>query len=171
MNRQIHRLFLLCAVLVCCGPSCSRQEPEAAQPSAFPVAVDRAKVGEYPALTKSGGGYFYDEVLEYRVWIHADGDDYYHAFATYEEAQAFSKKSRAAEEPLVLVLQREWINEPQPGQYVHEKGERITEWLVDWLDGHRRGPDSIARFLKAKEAERAPDAPGQEAAEPGDEPF
>ena len=63
MNRQIHRLFLLCAVLVCCGPSCSRQEREAAKSSAFPVAVDRAKVGEYPTgvtsidvLTLGAGG-------------------------------------------------------------------------------------------------------------------
>ena len=39
-------------------------------------------------VTKSGGGYFYDEVLEYRVWVHPErggpdhheGEDYFHAF-------------------------------------------------------------------------------------------
>lgn len=36
--------------------------------SIFPVAVDEKMVGEYPAEAKSGGGYFYDDVLEYRVW-------------------------------------------------------------------------------------------------------
>lgn len=65
--------------------------------SAFPIAVDADLIGEYPAQTKSGGGYFYDAVLEYRVWVHPhdggedlyDGDDYYCAFATFEEASAY----------------------------------------------------------------------------------
>lgn len=33
-------------------------------PSNYPLAVDPARVGEYPAEAKSGGGYFYDEVLD-----------------------------------------------------------------------------------------------------------
>jgi len=38
------------------------------------------KVGTYPALAKSGAGYFYDEILEYRVWIHpADGSEVWEA--------------------------------------------------------------------------------------------
>ena len=40
--------------------------------SAYPVAVDPSKVGTYPPDTKSGAGYFYDNVLEYRVWLHPD---------------------------------------------------------------------------------------------------
>lgn len=36
--------------------------------SHYPAAIDSALVGTYPAHTKSGGGYFYDDVLEYRVW-------------------------------------------------------------------------------------------------------
>ncbi len=121
--------------------------------SEYPVAVDVAKVGDYPALTKSGAGYMYDDVLEYRVWVHPGGDDYYHPFASYEEAKRFSEKTEGAEEPLVLVLQREHINESEPGKYEHIKDDRITEWQVEWLAGSKRGSDTIPQFLR----EKAPD--------------
>ena len=116
-------------------------------------------MGKYPALTKSGAGYVYDDVLEYRVWIHPNGDDYYHAFATYEEAKRFSERTERAEEPLVLVLQREHINEPEPGKYEHVKGDRITEWRVEWLEGNKRSPDTIANFLREKSRESAQQSP------------
>ena len=56
----------------------------------YPDAVDAEAVGKYPGFTHSGGGFVWDEVLEYRVWCHPelgapdldDGNDYYHAFAT-----------------------------------------------------------------------------------------
>lgn len=130
--------------------SCSDRQSDIPLTSSLPIAVDPAKVGSYPALTKSGGGYFYDEVLEYRVWIHPDGDDYYHAFPTYEQALAFSKNQKRAEQPLVLVLQREHVNEPQPGVFEHVTGDRITEWQVQWLDGTKRGTNSIVQFLEEK---------------------
>ncbi|WP_432720091.1 GCN5 family acetyltransferase [Jeongeupia wiesaeckerbachi] len=122
----------------------------------FPPAIDPTQVGEYPALTKSGGGYFYDHVLEYRVWCHPekgspdhhDGGDYFYAFATYDEALALSQSTEGAEEPLVLVRQLEWIDEPQDGQYIHEKGERITEWRVEWLTDGPRKPNDIENFIK-----------------------
>ena len=65
----------------------------------FPDAIDAKLVGTYPALTKSGGGYVWDEVLEYRVWCHPelgapaeDGDDdYYYAYATYAEAASLQE--------------------------------------------------------------------------------
>lgn len=87
--------------------------------SQYPPAVDLSKVGSYPALTKSGAGYFYDDVLEYRVWIHpkGGGDDYYRAFASYEPALQFSKSTTGAEEPLVLVRQKKRVNEPEPGKF------------------------------------------------------
>ena len=118
--------------------------------SAYPLAANRSKVGTYPALAKSGGGYFYDDVLEYRVWVHRaeGGDDTYEAFAAFEAAAAYSQATAGAEEPLVLVRQRERIDEPKPNEFVHKKSERMTEWRVEWLDdGHRREPGSIARFL------------------------
>ena len=67
--------------------------------SQYPLAIDANMVGEYPALVKSGAGYFYDDVLEYRVWCHpehwgideCDGQDYYRTFASFEQAQIFSK--------------------------------------------------------------------------------
>ncbi len=40
--------------------------------SKYPNAKDPDLVGTYPALVKSGGGYVWDEVLEYRVWCHPE---------------------------------------------------------------------------------------------------
>lgn len=126
--------------------------------SAHPIAIDPDLVGEYPALTKSGGGYFYDDVLEYRVWVHPhaggedlhDGDDYYYAFATFEEATECSDDTPGAERPLVLVRQHESINEPTPGVFEHYATERITEWRVEWLADSKRTPASIPDFLKSR---------------------
>ena len=122
----------------------------------YPPAIDPEMVGEYPALAKSGGGFFYDDVLEYRVWIHPEvggedqcrGDDYYYAFATFEEAFEFSRDTPGAEKPLALVRQLEHINEPEPGEYVHVKGERIAEWRTEWIATSKRNPDSIVKFLE-----------------------
>ncbi len=124
--------------------------------SKHPVAVDPARVGTYPARTKSGAGYFYDDVLEYRVWMKpaGGGDSFYRAFASYEAALQFSKKTPHSEEPLVLVRQFQWINEPKSGVFEACSGERITEWQVDWLSGSKRAEDSIARFLKVHQKHR-----------------
>jgi hypothetical protein len=120
----------------------------------YPRAVDPTRVGRYPALAYAGGGYVWDEVLEYRVWCHPEdgGDDYYYAFATLPKALAFTKRTKGAEEPLALILQRQHINEPQPGLYVHVKKSRRTEWPVDFLSRPRRNRSTIPNFL-------APDAP------------
>ena len=122
----------------------------------YPHAVDTDKVGTYPAFARSGGGYFYDEVLEYRVWMHPeagakdlhDGEDYFHSFATHEEAKEFSENNHGAESPLALVLQKEHINEPKPGIFEHIKDERISEWQPDWLENGKRSDDSISKFLR-----------------------
>src|SRR6185436_15986947 len=104
----------------------------------YPRAVNPARVGHYPALAGAGGGYVWDEVLEYRVWCHAGDGDFFYAFATYPRALAFSKKTPGADEPLALVLQREHIDEPEPGRFVHVKKRRVTEWFVDLLSRPRR---------------------------------
>jgi hypothetical protein len=126
----------------------------------FPPVLDPSLVGTYSAVAKAGGGYVWDEVLEYRVWCHPergapderDGSDYYYAFATCEEAQAFARDNPGTEEPLALVLQREYIDEPEDGQYVHVREERVTEWPVEFLSRPRRTSSTIHDFL-------APDAP------------
>lgn len=123
--------------------------------SQYPLAVVPAKVGTYAGSAKSGAGYFYDDVLEYRVWLHPERgaapltgtQDYFAAFAQYEAALAYSRATPGAEEPLVLVRQRESINEPTPGRYLIDKTERITEWKVEWLPGSKRTPTSIREFL------------------------
>jgi putative acetyltransferase len=51
-----------------------------------------------------------------------------------------------------LILQREYIDEAEPGEYRHVKEERITEWPVEFLQRPRRTPTTIPNFL-------APDAP------------
>src|SRR5687767_15261751 len=104
----------------------------------FPRAVEPARVGKYPASCYGGGGYVWDAVLEYRVWCHpergapdaADGSDYYRAFPTFWQAAAFSRRTPGAEEPLALVVQEEYIDEPEAGQYRHVKKQRVTEWPV-----------------------------------------
>jgi hypothetical protein len=121
----------------------------------YPKVLDPARVGTYAASAKSGGGYVWDEVLEYRVWCHpergaedlAEGSDYYYTFETYAEAQDFSSATQGAEKPLALVLQREYIDEPKPGEYTHKKEERITEWPVDFLTRPRRTSETIPAFL------------------------
>jgi putative acetyltransferase len=92
---RLKYLLSICLAL-CSGLACSSGAPKPSSSpvpkptiaSAYPVAVDTNKVETYPAWTKSGAGYFYDEVLEYRVWMNppGGGDDYYKAFATYEDS-------------------------------------------------------------------------------------
>jgi hypothetical protein len=121
----------------------------------YPPAVDPSLVGTYPALTKSGGGYVWDAVLEYRVWCHPergaedlfDGNDYFEAFATFAEALAFSLSTNGAEEPLALIRQDEYIDEPVPGHYIHRQEVRITEWPVEFLSRPKRTKDTIRNFL------------------------
>ena len=53
---------------------------------------------------------------------------------------------------MALVLQREYIDEDEPGCYVHVREHRITEWPVEFLSRPRRDDGTIPDFL-------APDAP------------
>lgn len=121
----------------------------------YPKVLDETKIGDYPALVKAGGGYVWDDVLEYRVWCHPekgaedleDGNDYYYAFASYEEAIEFSESYKGTEEPLALILQKEYIDEPEPGTYIHVKVERLTEWPVKFLSRPKRTENTIPDFL------------------------
>ena len=126
----------------------------------FPNVIDPALVGTYPALAHCGGGYVWDAVLEYRVWCHAErgapdlagGDDYYYPFASFQEAADFAANNPGSEEPLALILQEEYIGEPEPGCYVHVRERRVTEWAVEFLARPRRTSRTIPDFF-------APDAP------------
>lgn len=119
----------------------------------YPKVKDTKMVGEYPALSKAGGGFVWDEVIEYRVWCHSEkGDDYYYAFEDFETAMECSQEERDAEKPLALILQREYIEEPEPERYIHVKEERITEWPVEFLTRPKRMSNTIPDFI-------SPDAP------------
>ncbi len=126
----------------------------------YPPTDEPESVGTWPAKSWSGGGFFYDHVLEYRVWLHPergapdefDGEDYFYAFATYEKAVAFFTAEPGAEPPLVLIRQLEWIDEPQPGVLIHKRDERIAEWLPEWLVNSKREHETIARFLQEHHA-------------------
>ena len=123
----------------------------------YPDVVDPGAVGTYPALANAGGGFVWDEVLEYRVWRHPengdadpeDGGDYYFPFATYKEALDFARSTTGTEEPLALILQEEYISEDERGQYAHVKEARITEWPVKFLHRPRRTPATIPNFMAA----------------------
>jgi len=123
----------------------------------YPKVKDPSLIGDYPGLVKSGGGYVWDDVLEYRVWYHPhgeapnaeEGDDYYYVFESYEEAFAYSQANEGCEEPLALVLQEEYIDEPEPGKYVHIKNQRLTEWPVEFLKRPRRNKNTIPDFFSA----------------------
>ena len=122
---------------------------------AYPDVLDPSLVGTYSALAKVGGGFVWDDVLEYRVWCHPergspdleDGNDYYYPFATYAEALTYSESTEGAEAPLALIRQREYMAEPNPGEYLHVKQERITEWPVEFLSRPRRTENTIPDFL------------------------
>lgn len=114
----------------------------------FPPAVDASKVGTYPARTLSGGGYFYDDVLEYRVWVYTDQDgEYFCPFADYANALLFSNKTEGAKEPYVLVLQKEYVDEPEDGVFIKVSTERIAEWRPDWLMNSKREENNIDQFI------------------------
>jgi hypothetical protein len=125
----------------------------------YPKAIEPKLDVQYDWFAKSGGGFFYDEVLEYREWCHPelgapdkyDGDDYLAAFETFEEAKTFSETTIAAETPLVLVVQHEYIDEPVQNEFFYVKEQRITEWQVSWLAGSKRDINSIVAFLAEKE--------------------
>jgi len=126
----------------------------------YPDAVDADGVGSYNAVAHAGGGFVWDAVLEYRVWCHPErgapaehgDDDYFHPFARYADALAFSERTEGAEEPIALVLQEEYIDEPETGRYAHVRERRITEWPVEFLRRPRRTKRTIPDFL-------SPDAP------------
>jgi hypothetical protein len=123
--------------------------------SKYPKVKDLSLVGTYPALVKSGGGYVWDEVLEYRVWCHPhngapdieSGNDYYYTFGNYEEALLFSEENQGTEAPLALILQEEYIDEAMPGKYVHVKEQRMTEWPVEFLSRPKRKENTIPDFI------------------------
>lgn len=116
----------------------------------YPSAAKPANVGKYSPVCHSGGGYFYDKILEYRVWEESQLRCRlrYESFVSFEEADAFSKAA-GFQPPVALVLQTEYVDEPTPGVFEHVKQERITEWRPEWLSGSERSANSIPDFLRA----------------------
>jgi hypothetical protein len=130
-------------------------------PSAqHPPVLDPALVGTYPASVKAGGGYVWDAVLEYRVWCYprsgtedlCESSDYFYAFGSFEEATKFASTTQGAQEPIALVLQEEYIDEPKQGEYIQVQEQQVTEWPVQLLTRPCRTSSTIPAFL-------APDAP------------
>ena len=115
--------------------------------SRFPKVVDENKVGSYEAITSSGSGYFYDSVLEYRVWYKKDGEQYCYFSPTYKDAYAFYVRTEKAEKPLALVLQKKHINEPEKGVFEYIETPRQTEWKTKWLTKSRlRTKKNLEKF-------------------------
>lgn len=129
--------------------------------SNYPPAFDPEMVGEYPAVAGAGGGYVWDEVLEYRVWCHpeqgapdeCEGDDYYYPFEAYDDALEFASTNPGTEGPFALILQWEHISETEEGVFVHVTEERRTEWPVDFLSRPRRTGTSFRDRLSISSQE------------------
>lgn len=117
----------------------------------YPDVRDAELVGTYPVQVGAGGGYVWDEVLEYRVWCSpelgapdvADGSDCFYPLASFEEAAKDARRHRGAESPLALVLQKEYVEEAEEGVLTHVRQERLTEWPVDFLARPRRTDQTI----------------------------
>lgn len=135
-------------------PQCLGVDPRVEPASVQPTAVDPALVGTHHGVPNVGAGYFFDDVLEYRVWLDLPDGERYHAFAQWERADAYSQATPLASKPFALVRQLEYVNEPAPGEFEHVREVRVTEWRAEWLDGTKRGPTSIADFLAARRTER-----------------
>ena len=139
------------------APVVKKSKLTAKKPAAvrYPTAVNPARVGRYPAKAGAGGGYVWDEVLEYRVWCHpvfgaepkAGQDDYFHAFSTHAKAMAFFHRTEGADEPIALIRQKQFIHEAEPGKFSHVKKARITEWPVEFLSRPKRNARTIPDFL------------------------
>jgi putative acetyltransferase len=122
----------------------------------YPAVLNPAEVGNYPASCFSGGGFVWDAVLEYRVWCHpergapdeADGNDYFYAFETFEEADAFARATMGAEEPLALVLQREYIDEDRAGMLCACPGAQNHRMAGGVFDRPQRDDFTIPDFLE-----------------------
>ncbi|MEL6110041.1 MAG: GCN5 family acetyltransferase [Planctomycetota bacterium] len=123
----------------------------------YPAVLDPDLVGTYDAVAGAGGGFVWDEVLEYRVWMHPElgaedefqGDDYFYAFECFEVAAEFADENEGASPPIALILQREHINEVESGVYEHVREERIAEWPVEFLARPKRTSQTIPDFLAA----------------------
>lgn len=141
-------------------PLCNGVDRSVAATSRQPIASDPEHVGTYPATANSGGGYFYDRVLEYRVWFDTDRGDRFRAFAQFETADSWSRENAAGAPVLALVHQVERVLGPkEDGTYVAVRAPCNAEWRVEWLTGAQRGPTSIEQFLANPRPQRtAPDA-------------
>ena len=115
-----------------------------------PDVADPTNVGTYCGEAFSGGGMFWDDVLEYRVWRKPIGEDAgYSAFATYAEALAHSMETERAEMPLALVYQERHVDEPEPGRFELVTEPRIAEWRIEWLEGNRGSVERSTKFMSA----------------------
>lgn len=115
----------------------------------YPDAFDLSKVGKYPLEVFSGGGYFYDDLLEYRVWKKEAKDIVCYSFGNYKDALRFSKDNKA-EKPIALVGQNEYIDEQDDGVLVHIKRVRLAEWQVGWLKDSKGTSEKIPIFIAEK---------------------
>lgn len=113
----------------------------------YPDAYKKEKVGTYDLEVFSGAGYVYDYVLEYRVWYKKRGRTFCASFDNYNDALAYHRQNKKSEEPIVLVLQKEYVNEPEPGKYVLVNEERITEWQPEWLRDGLRTKEKVNDLL------------------------
>lgn len=91
---------------------CIRTDKTEKGPSAYPLSIDPSEVGRHSdARESSVPGLSSSEVLEYRVWMSPErgsepingSRSYYAAFAQYEAASDYAKRSRGALNPVAAI--------------------------------------------------------------------
>jgi putative acetyltransferase len=118
--------------------------------SDYPLPDDLAAVGTHAAAAARDSGVFYDDVLEYRLWVRrpATTEELMFAFPTVEDAHeartALGRDARLC----VLVQQREPIERMEDGSYVQRSEPRRVEWPITWLVDGRPGEDAVQEVLE-----------------------
>jgi hypothetical protein len=119
----------------------------------YPVAINVANIGSYPPIVNIGGGYRYDDVLEYRVWFNISRIPQFVAFINYESAHNFKcfLKQYTQNIHTVALVRQKWYYRciddkftPLLGdtiykfpndekRYIKVEKIRLTEYKIQWL--------------------------------------
>lgn len=117
----------------------------------LPDAIDSQKVGYYGHADSYNDGYFWDELLEYRVRCRAlptdEEEELLYCFRDYPSAFEFYKKTPTAQELNALVLQKESITRLNRNEFKHITTPRTAEWPAHFLMRPQGSASFIAKFL------------------------
>ncbi len=118
----------------------------------LPSAVDHQKVGYYGNAESYNDGYFWDELLEYRVRCRAlpndEEEELLYCFKDYQSAFTFYKKTPTTQELNALILQKEHITRLNRNAFKHIDTPRMVEWPAHFLMRPQGSTAFIITFLR-----------------------